>query len=132
MHHVPVSNCSKFHQNVTQICPKLWMLLIFFFFFFLQQRLLENVTRRLHSFWAFLRKIITTCDKTRMFHKFKNIYYKMWQKILQSVTNITKWLVRYFTNSDIYYKAYQKSLQSVASITKCGSYYKVRRSTLWI
>ena len=40
-----------------------------------------------------------------MFHEFQNNYYKVWQKLLQSVTGITKW-------DRIYYKV-------VAGVTKC-------------
>ena len=47
-------------------------------------------------------------------------YYKVRQLIfLQSVT-------------ECYYKVWQTLLQSASDITKCDSYYKVRRNTVYV
>ena len=64
-----------------------------------------------YSFFAFLKKFITKCDKQRKFHEFQINYYKGIKNLLHSVTGITK--------CDRYYKVWQV-LQSVAR-----SYYKV-------
>ena len=57
------------------------------------------------------------------FDLFQNNYYKLWQKMLQTVRgwqNETEFITR----------CGKKLLQSVTGIKKCGSYYKVRHNTL--
>ena len=58
------------------------------------------------------KTFFTSCDKQWKSHEFKNNYYKVWQKLLQSVTGITE-------SGRIYYKVRQL-LQSVK-----GGYCKV-------